>query len=152
MEFLIGLLDISKSINPSLETIRSDKLIIESPLKIINTQLKYFENRHLSSTTSYNDNKLLYNNISICLGKIIFYLYLIFQDKLRNDNEEGISFWNYIIKKFKNSNSVKFTTIFFENNTKNEKSLVWLCLIVLEKKLYEYLIILYKSEFHMYEL
>ena len=106
----------------------------------------------ITNYPSYNDNKLLYNNISICLGKIIFYLYLIFQDKLRNDNEEGISFWNYIIKKFKNSNSVKFTTIFFENNTKNEKSLVWLCLIVLEKKLYEYLIILYKSEFHMYEL
>ena len=152
MEFLRTLLNIPESNNKTPEKFKNNEILInESPLDIINTQIKNLENINLSPLpTTALDKNMLHDNLTNYLRKIIFSLNTIFQNKLKEDklaDKSEIHFWNTIIKHFSNFNSVKFINLIFnkESYKIQEKALAWLCIILLEKRFYDFLESFYKS-------
>ena len=149
MEFLKSLLNIPKTTNFSDKYNPNNEVIInESHLSIIHTQIKNLENINLSPLpTTSMDKNMMHNNMTNYLRKIIYSLYIILQDKLKSSQDEVPYFWKYVVKHFNNFNSVKYINITFTNEKykPQEKSLAWLTILVLEKKLYDFISSLYSS-------
>ena len=134
-----------------------DKLskTFQTPIKMIEEQLKILETINLSPIPqTIEDEGIYYMDIKKALMKIIVFIDIILFDKLKQNVSDSKNvakteyYWNIISKHFFNLDSVKFiNNIKTEVINPNEKSLIFLTLIIIEKFLNKFLKQFYHENF-----
>jgi hypothetical protein len=116
----------------------------DSPLGVLQEQIKHLENRNLSPLPSTKEAVQIHkNDISGILKKIIYHFDIVLMDKLRRNRSDSAfkvddyHYWNFISKYFQIP-SVKFINNNCGNlQTNSEKGLTWLYISISEKSLAE---------------
>lgn len=102
-----------------------------------------------------DEKEILSNSISNCLAKIINYIDIILTNNLNLNKKISKTndphYWYYIVSSFYNLESVKFIHIFYGEKYEISKlALTWLCLVLLDRTFYDFILEFYKLDLDKY--